>query len=58
MITYRKRLKKQYVVENFDENGQKLFKPKISRGPAGDKDKEFREKLDICTRMYFVMYVQ
>lgn len=42
----------------YDENtGQPLFKPKITRGPTDDKDKEFRIKLDICTRMYYFMYV-
>lgn len=44
--------------DNFDENGQQLFKPKITRGPKGTKDTEFREKLDICTRMYYFMYVK
>eukprot|EP00347_Sterkiella_histriomuscorum_P007035 403350497 len=53
-----KRMQQKYQLENFDEHGQQLFKPKITRGPIGGKDQEFREKLDICTRMYYFMYVK
>ncbi|CDW72638.1 UNKNOWN [Stylonychia lemnae] len=53
-----KRIHQKYISENFDENGQQLFKPRITRGPKSNKDTEFREKLDICTRMYYYMYAQ
>jgi len=35
-----------------------LFKPKITRGPLSREDQEFREKIDICTRMYYFFYVK
>lgn len=59
IIFYRKRIELKYQKENFDDKcGQQLFKPKITRGPLSKEDQEFREKIDICTRMYYFFYVK
>ena len=55
----KQRHDQRFLEETFDKTtGQSLFKPKITRGPNNEKHVEIREKLDICTRLYYHMYIQ